>query len=103
LGNIKKTHYLHGALFIQYYNKATGVTTENFYSTVADYQGSLIALVDESGKVVERYAFDPWGTRRNPDDWTQTDTRTSWITHRGYTGHEHIDVFGIINMNACDK
>ena len=60
----------------------------------------MIALVDEQGAVKERYAYDPWGTRRNPDDWTQTDARTSWITHRGYTGHEHIDVFGVIDMNG---
>jgi uncharacterized protein (TIGR02594 family) len=49
---------------------------------------------------IERYAYDPWGARRNPDDWTKTDARTSWITHRGYTGHEHIDAFGVINMNG---
>jgi RHS repeat-associated protein len=40
------------------------------------------------------------GARRNPNNWTQADTRTSLITHRGYTGHEHIDLFGIINMNG---
>ena len=98
-GNIKKTHYLQGAIYIQT-QKADGTTSEQFYSTISDFQGSLIALVDEQGAVKERYAYDPWGTRRNPDDWTQTDARTSWITHRGYTGHEHIDVFGVIDMNG---
>ena len=49
---------------------------------------------------MERYAFDPWGTRRNPDQWEQKDTRTKWITNRGYTGHEHLDAFNIINMNG---
>jgi RHS repeat-associated protein len=97
----KKTHYLHGAILIQNYAAdGTTLTSEQYYSTVSDFQGSLIALVDEQGAVAERYAFDPWGARRNPDDWTQTDSRTSWITHRGYTGHEHIDVFGVINMNG---
>ena len=60
----------------------------------------LIALTDKNGTVAERYAYDPWGARRNPTDWTQTDLRTSWIVNRGYTGHEHIDAFGIINMNG---
>ena len=97
----KKTHYLHGAILIQNYAAdGTTLTSEQFYSTISDFQGSLIALVDEQGAVAERYAFDPWGARRNPDDWTQTDARTSWITHRGYTGHEHIDVFGVIDMNG---
>jgi len=65
-----------------------------------DNQGSLIALTDESGNIVERYAFDPWGARRNPDQWEQKDSRTKWITNRGYTGHEHLDAFSIINMNG---
>ena len=50
--------------------------------------------------MVQKYAYDPWGARRNPDDWTQKDSRTSWITNRGYTGHEHLDAFGVINMNG---
>jgi RHS repeat-associated protein len=61
----------------------------------------LIALAnDAAGTVVERYAYDPWGKRRNPSDWTQDDTRTNWIVDRGYTMHEHLDQFGIINMNG---
>ncbi|MEA4975895.1 MAG: RHS repeat-associated core domain-containing protein [Paludibacter sp.] len=59
-----------------------------------------MALANEAGTVVERYAYDPWGKRRNPADWTQDDTRTSWIIDRGYTMHEHLDAFGIINMNG---
>jgi RHS repeat-associated protein len=77
----------------------------------SDFQGSLIVLTDASGSlltktingaVVEigRFAYDPWGARRNPTDWTQKDLRTKWITNRGYTGHEHLDAFGIINMNG---
>jgi len=66
----------------------------------SDYQGSLIALTDENGTVVEQYAYDPWGNRRNPADWTASDTRTSWRLNSGYTGHEHLDAFAIINMNG---
>jgi RHS repeat-associated protein len=50
--------------------------------------------------VLERYAYDPWGQRRNPDDWTESDSRTGWLLNRGYTGHEHLDAFAIINMNG---
>jgi RHS repeat-associated protein len=49
---------------------------------------------------VERYGYDPWGKRRNPDNWTQTDNRTHWLLNRGYTMHEHLDAYGIINMNG---
>src|ERR1035437_767929 len=87
-------HYLSGAMLIQNNGK------DSLLYTYTDNQGSLIALTDESGNIVERYAFDPWGARRNPDQWEQKDTRTKWIIKRGYTGHEHLDAFGIINMNG---
>jgi RHS repeat-associated protein len=78
---------------------------ETLYYTYADYQGSLLALTNAEGTVVERYAYDPWGARRNPDNWTLAATPPSggWgalIVNRGYTGHEHLDAFGIINMNG---
>jgi RHS repeat-associated protein len=94
LGNIRKIHYLSGAIMVQ----ENG--TDKLYYTYSDNQGSLLALTDAGGTVVERYAYDPWGARRNPDNWTLKDTRTKWITNRGYTGHEHLDAFGIINMNG---
>jgi len=40
------------------------------------------------------------GARRDPENWTEKDTRTSWLVNRGYTRHEHLDAFGIINMNG---
>ena len=33
-------------------------------------------------------------------DWTQRQDGTTLPFHRGFTGHEHYDRFGIINMNA---
>ena len=94
-GITEKIHYLSGAIYIE---RSNG--TSSFYYAYTDYLGSLIALTNESGTVVERYAYDPWGKRRNPTNWTQDDSRTTWIVNRGYTGHEHLDVFGIINMNG---
>ena len=79
-----------------------GVAT--LYYGYTDNQGSLIALTDESGNPVEKYAYDPWGARRNPTNWTLAATPPSggWgaITNRGYTGHEYLDAFGLINMNG---
>ncbi len=93
--NVRKIHYLSGAILIQETNQP-----DKLYYTYADFQGSLLALTDENGNLLEKYAYDPWGARRNPTDWTQKDSRTSWIVNRGYTGHEHLDAFGIINMNG---
>jgi RHS repeat-associated protein len=98
-GNTRKIHYICGG------NGLTAIYVQNagldtLYYAHTDYQGSLIALSLADGTVKERYAYDPWGNRRNPNDWSQADTRTSFIVNRGYTMHEHLPEFKLINMNG---
>jgi len=94
-GSIRKIYYLgDGAVYVSNNGK------DSLLFTYKDHLGSLVALTDYNGSVMERYAYDPWGARRSPTDWTQKDTRTSWRLNRGYTMHEHLDAFGIINMNG---
>ncbi|MBS1646821.1 MAG: hypothetical protein JST67_05730 [Bacteroidetes bacterium] len=46
-------------------------------------------------------SFDPWGRYRNPNDWTYTNVRPpTGIIYRGFTGHEHLQNFDLINMNG---
>lgn len=93
-GNIRKIHYLPGgAVYIE-----NGRDSLLFLYT--DYQNNLLAITDENGNVLERHSFDPWGNRRNPEDWSQKDSRHVWSLNRGYTMHEHLYEFGIINMNG---
>ncbi|MDR0863745.1 MAG: hypothetical protein LBO74_02280, partial [Candidatus Symbiothrix sp.] len=100
VGNtIRKIHYICGgnglaAILVQNAGKDT------LYYVHTDYQGSLIALSLPDGTVAERYAYDPWGNRRNPTNWIQADTRTTFIVNRGYTMHEHLPEFKLINMNG---
>ena len=98
-GKIKKIHYISGGdgLAGIYINDDGN---SNFYSAYCDYQGSLLALTDINGVVKEKYAYDPWGNRRNPALWKDADTRTKFIIDRGYTLHEHLDALGLINMNG---
>lgn len=37
---------------------------------------------------------------RNPADWKYTNIPALQITDRGYTGHEHLTAFNLINMNG---
>ena len=74
---------------------------------LTDHIGSLTALVKQEGaswNVVERHAFDAWGSRRSPTDWSRDanydDVKTSDRTTRGYTGHEMLDEIGLIHMNG---
>lgn len=94
-GIVTKIHYLdNNAIFIE-----TGDSAK-FYYTYTDYKGSVLTLTDENGKIVERYAYDPWGKRKNPENKSMSDNRTSFITTRGFTGNEHLEEFGCINMNG---
>ncbi len=66
-----------------------------------DHLGSVVAVSDELGAVIERMAFDAWGKRRfvngTPD---VLDSIVGWNTDRGYTMHEHLDEMGVIHMNG---
>jgi len=98
-GNARKIHYISGgnglaAIYVQNNGNDT------LYYAHTDYQGSLIAISLQDGTVKERYAYDPWGNRRNPTNWTQRDARTAFIFNRGYTMHEHLSEFSLINMNG---
>lgn len=82
--------------------KVTGATTQTRYFH-KDHLGSIVALTDETGAVVERDSFDAWGQRRTPagqdDPIYPGQSITSQIT-RGYTGHEQLDSVGLVHMNG---
>lgn len=67
-----------------------------------DYLGSILQVADDKGNIIEENSFDAWGSRRDPDTqeiYTATEA-PSLMTGRGFTGHEHLDGFGLIHMNA---
>ncbi len=75
-------------------------STQNTRYFVTDHLGSVAALMDESGAVVERLAYDAWGKRRHANGADDATGSITSQTTRGFTGHEHIASVGLINMNA---
>jgi RHS repeat-associated protein len=66
-----------------------------------DHLGSVAAVTSDTGTVIERLAFDPWGKRRNVNGQADvTDSLVGQTTDRGYTEHEHLDEMGLIHMNG---
>ncbi len=63
-----------------------------------DHLGSVVATTGANGAVIERMSYDAFGKRRLPSGVDGAVTVTS--THHGYTGHEHNDEVGLINMNG---
>ena len=101
--NFTETNYIGGgdgicAMFI---NDQSGVANGKLYYVFTDYLGSILKLTDENGTTVAEQSFDAWGKPRDPANWANAaGTATLAGLIRGYTGHEHLPQFNLINMNA---
>jgi RHS repeat-associated protein len=99
-GDVEEIHYIPGGN--DYF--AT-IVRKNGTSKVCylypDFQGSILAATDNTGVVVAQQNFDAWGRRRNPANWQYAGVPTvpTWLI-RGYTGQEHHNAFGLINLNG---
>ncbi|WP_434041166.1 MULTISPECIES: RHS repeat-associated core domain-containing protein [Sorangium] len=65
-----------------------------------DHLGSVDALTDEDGGVVERRSYDPFGQRRNPVWGEPAPASFASKTTQGFTGHESDDELGLVNMKG---
>ncbi len=81
---------------------------DTYYYTYTDHLGSILTVTNSGGSVVAEQSFDAWGRRRNVNTWVALAPTTpapplgagGLLLYRGYTGHEQLDNFGLINMNA---
>ena len=95
------------AYWLTYLTGPTGVyavvVTENgddeIHYILKDNLGSWSTITNSSGIVEQRLSFDAWGNLRNPQTWSGNFTSTPMFD-RGFTGHEHLYNFGLINMNG---
>jgi len=72
----------------------------NIYYICRDYLGSICAIANSSGSVVEKNSYDAWGRLRNSRTLEIYDQPQTLFLNRGFTGHEHLRAYGLINMNA---
>jgi RHS repeat-associated protein len=97
---MKETHYIKvGSETIGVYTRSNvNPSLTRFW--LKDHLGSLHVVTDSIGQVLEELSYDAWGKRRNAD-WTPMRQQVvSVLFARGFTGHEHLDLFGLINMNG---
>ena len=84
------------------------VTQNGSTSTVSyllrDHLGSLTAVLDKTGNVLEKLSYDAWGKRRNLNgsgiNLSVLYAFKPQFSERGYTGHKHVDSMGLIHMNG---
>ena len=72
------------------------------YNIGRDYLGNITHIATASGTLVAEYSYDPWGRLRNPSTLSiyTPGNEPELFLGRGFTGHEHLTWFGLINMNA---
>ncbi len=93
-------------LFGDYYNApAVLIKQGNTYTVnyiLRDYQGSITHVLASDGTVLQELSYDAWGRLRNPSTLRKylPGEEPTLLLGRGYTGHEHLQRFGLINMNA---
>jgi RHS repeat-associated protein len=74
-----------------------GVTTKNVKYPHADELGSIDRVTDQGGAVTA-FRSDPFGSRVDPANPTQSASNPLAAVRRGFTGHEHDDELGLVNM-----
>ena len=108
IGNCEKIHALPiSDVYRTYLSGPMGVfavveqvsNTENITYILKDHLGSWTVFTDEDGDLVKEESFDAWGNRRNAATWTGAATGVL-LFDRGFTGHEHMEGIGLINMNG---
>ncbi|MDR0894569.1 MAG: RHS repeat-associated core domain-containing protein [Prevotellaceae bacterium] len=74
----------------------------SLYYICRDYLGSITHVTNASGTLQQELSYDAWGRLRNPANQTvyAPDAQPTLFLGRGFTGHEHLPLFGLINMNA---
>ena len=82
--------------------KDYGESTWQVVYVLRDNLGSITHVVDTTGLVLQEMGYTAWGQLRNPQtgEAFSPDAQPELLLGRGYTGHEHLPWFGLVNMNA---
>ena len=101
-GQLEEKHYIGGFAVVTVKNR--DVVAKETHYILKDHIGSSSVIVNSSGGVVQRMAFDAWGQRRSVFDGSVLSevalVNLDEITTRGFTGHEMLDAVGLVHMNG---
>ncbi|MBX7225304.1 MAG: hypothetical protein K1X55_04690, partial [Chitinophagales bacterium] len=104
-GAARHIYYIYGPDGLVCIAVKLGTNAPQYFYTYTDHLGSIVAVTNTAGVVQGEQSYDAWGRQRNADNWTDyagtgTITLNGFVLDRGYTGHQHLKEFGIINMNG---
>lgn len=98
-GNTQWNTFISGPLGVFAAVTSNG-TTESLRYIYKDHLGSWTTITDDAGTILQEMSFDAWGNIRIPGLWTNGSYSGLILYDRGFTGHEHLFSFGLINMNG---
>lgn len=94
------TPYESNILYLKNFTESSG----SYKFLHKDYLGSILAITNEGGDLIEQRHFDAWGNitlfRINGIDQDLSKFSELSLLDRGYTSHEHFSEVGIIHMNG---
>ena len=76
-----------------------GAEGHNIHYIYKDHLGSWTTITDSEGNIEQEQSFDAWGNTRDPYTWTGQ-LFMKPMFDRGFTGHEYLFGFDLINMNG---
>jgi RHS repeat-associated protein len=100
-GTATHHHYLYAGsrlVGVVVRDNSGGSYTRYFHT---DRLGSITAITNELGQIVERLSYGPWGKRRFANGTTDTaGTLIGQTTRLGFSGAEHLDEVGLVHLNG---
>ena len=97
-GKKKVYTYLDGPIGVFAVCVNDGQETVNYIHK--DHLESWNIITDKTGELLAEMSFDAWGNSRDPKSWNEIIADDKLLYDRGFTGHEHLSDFGLINMNG---
>ncbi|MDL2227350.1 RHS repeat-associated core domain-containing protein [Bacteroidales bacterium OttesenSCG-928-K03] len=83
---------------------APGTNDDKMLYLLKDHLGSIVKVLsintNNNVTALESFSYDVWGNRRNAANWTSSNITAPQYIFKGFTGHEHIDNFGLIHMKG---
>ena len=73
------------------------------HHSLKNTRSNVTQITNNIGNLAAEYSFDAWGRMRDVTSWNvyiQGSQPAMNYGGRGYTGHEHLNQYGLINMNA---
>lgn len=93
-----------GITFATYTSRSgtlAGKAAKEINYLLQDNLGSVVAVASQTGELIERLAYDPWGKRRDINGIADpTDAIQAQTGNRGFTMHEHLEEVALTHMNG---